>query len=209
MPGEVAVGLATAAVAGLAVLSSTFTTIRSIGVQRENTLTALEVQRQLAEAQERALRERPHAEAIRERRTVIYTEVVHWAYRLLEALSGVDHANPSIPRQVWHIAQDVEDGFDLYSSEGVHIHFNALRGLLIGLVENSGFGDSPVVKWDENEGEVSNVRFDRTPSLDEWSERSKVVDEAHQGALALVGRIRSEMQSRHVTQFFVTYRLAR
>jgi hypothetical protein len=74
-----------------------------------------------------------------------------------------DAGHSELPKSLWHIELAMEDSLDLYASDAVQIHFNALRGLLIGLVKDSGFSDSPVVTWDEDDGRILNVSGTRTP----------------------------------------------
>ena len=209
MSSEVVVGLASAAVGALAVVASTITAVRSLAVQRESTRLTLQAQRDAVQAQERLLRDRSVEESLRQRRAAVYASVVRWAYDLLAALSGLDEEHQTLPRAAWHLGREAENACDLYASDGVHVHFSALRGLLIGLVEGVSFVDSPVVTWDEKEGQVSNVVFDRTPPLTTWSARQRVRDEAHEAALGLIGRIRAELQGRPESRVFVTYRLNR
>lgn len=121
----------------------------------------------------------------------------------------LDDKHQTLPQAAWHLDRAAEDECDLYASDGVHVHFSALRGLLMGLVEGVTDVESPVVTWDETDGEVSNVVFDRTPPLTTWPARQRVRDEAHDAALGLIGRIRAELQGRPDSRVFVTYRLDR
>jgi len=209
MSSEVAVGLASAAVGALAVVASTITALRSLAVQRESTRLTLRAQGEALETQERLLQDRSVAESVRKRRDAVYASVVRWAYDLLAALSALDEEHQTLPRAAWHLGREAEDQCDLYASDGVHVHFSALRGLLIGLVEDTRFVDSPVVTWEEKEGQVSNVVINRTPPLTTWPARQQVRDEAHDAALGLISRIRAELQGRPNSRVFVTFRLDR
>src|SRR5262245_18503160 len=209
MQPEVVVGLASAGVGALAIAASTFTNIRSLSVQRENASATVETQRFLADAQERALRDRSDEEVLREHRAVLYSQVVRWVYDVLAALDELSETSLAIPRAVWHIKRSVEDEIDLYSSDAIHIRFTSLRALLIGLVEDSTFDYSPIVTWDEDGGRVSNVEVEQSPALAAWPERSRLRDDAHESALDLVSTIRGEVRGRRHSGFFVTYRLGR
>ena len=76
----------------------------------------------------------------------------------------------------------------------MHVRFNSLRGLLLGLVEDSGFTQSPVTTWSEHDGRISNVTFSTTPPLIEWPVREQIRAQAHEGVLDLVATIRAEVQ---------------
>jgi hypothetical protein len=209
MQPEVIVGLMSAGVGALAIAASTFTTYRSLEVQRNNTKATLEAQRALADMQERALRDRSQEEELRSQRAALYAYLIRWAYNLLAALDQMTAENSELPRSLWHIKPAMEDSVDLYSSDAVQIHFNSLRALLIGLVENSGFSDSPIVTWDEEDGQILNVFQSRTPPLTDWSTRELIRDKAHKSGLDLVQRIRGEVQGGKHSGYFVTYRLDR
>jgi hypothetical protein len=135
----------------------------SLKGQRDNTNATLETQRVLAEAQERALRDRSHEEALRSQRAPLYAYLLRWADSLLGALEEMTAEHSELPRHLWHIEPEMEDSLDLYSSDAVHINFNSLRGLLIGLAEGSRFNDSPIVTWEEENGRILNVSQTRTP----------------------------------------------
>jgi hypothetical protein len=209
MQPEVIVGLMSAGVGALAIAAGTFTTYRSLEVQRDNTKRTLETQRALADMQERALRDRSHDEELRSQRTPLYAYLIHWAYNLLGVLDQMTAEHSELPKSFWHIEPAMEDSLDLYSSDGVQIHFNSLRGLLIGLTENSGFNDSPVVTWDEENGQILNVSETRTPPLVNWPERKIVRDKAFKSTFDLIHRIRAEVQGGKHGGDFVTYRLDR
>jgi hypothetical protein len=209
MQPEVIVGLVSAGVGALAIAASTFTTYRSLEVQRENTKATLETQRALADMQERALRDRSQEEELRSRQAPLYAYLIRWAYNLLEALDQMTAENSELSKSLWHIEPTMEESLDLYSSDGVQIHFNSLRGLLIGLTANSGFNDSPVVAWDEENGHILNISTTRTPPLVSWSERKVIRDKAFESALDLIHRIRTEVQGGKHDGNFITYRLDR
>jgi hypothetical protein len=209
MSSEVVVGMASAAVGALAVVAGAITAVRSLAVQQESTRLTLQAQKEALETQERLLRDRSVAEALRQRRATVYASVVRWAYDLLAALSVMDEEHQALPLAAWHLDREAEDECDLYSSDGVHMRFSALRGLLIGLVQGLSFTDSPVVTWEENDGQISNVVFSRTPPLTTWTARQQVRNEAHDATLGLIGRIRAELQDRPDSRVFVTYRLDR
>jgi hypothetical protein len=46
-----------------------------------------------------------------------------------------------------------ENDLDLYASDSVHTRLNALRGLLLALVEGSEIQESPLVSWTDTTGE--------------------------------------------------------
>jgi hypothetical protein len=209
MQPEVIVGLVSAGVGALAIAASTLTTLRSLQVQRDNTNATLETQRVLAAAQERALRDRSHEEELRSKRTPLYAYLLRWIASLLTALDQITEEHSELPISVWHIKPAMEDSLDLYSSDAVQIHFNSLRGLLIGLVKNSGFSDSPLVTWDEENGRILNVSETRTPPLTDWPARESTRDKAHKSGLDLMARIRAEVQGREHSGFFVIFRLDR
>ena len=201
--------MASAAVAATAVLTNALTTIFSFKVQRENTKSTLETQRMLAEAQEVALRERSHGQELREQRVLAYRAVLRWSENLLSALSSLSAAHSHIPKSVWHIDPAVEDDLDLYASDAVHVRFNAVRGMLIGMVAGSGFDDSPIVRWEEQNGRITDVSFTRSSPLRDWSTRGQMRDQAHEATLDLVATIRAEVQGADHSGYFVTYRLDR
>ena len=209
MQPEVIVGLLSAGVGALAIAASTLTTVRSLNVQRDNTNATLETQRALAAAQERALRDRSHDDELRSQRAPLYAYLLRWTDSLLGALDQITVEHPELPKSLWHIEPTMEDSLDLYSSDVVHIQFNSLRGLLIGLVGNSGFSDSPIVTWDEENGRISNVSITRTPPLTDWPARERILKKAHESGLELIHRIRGEVQGREHSGYFVTYRLDR
>jgi hypothetical protein len=132
----------------------------------------------LAAAQERALRDRSHDEELRNQRAPLYAYLLRWTDNLLSALDQITVEHPELPKSLWHIEPTMEDSLDLYSSDSVHIHFNSLRGLLIGLVSNSGFSDSPIVTWDEENGRISNVSITRTRPLANWPARERILKKA-------------------------------
>lgn len=209
MQPEVIVGLMSAGVGALAIAASTFTTYRSLEVQRDNTKTTLETQRALADMQERALRDRSQEEELRSQQAPLYAYLIRWTYNLLEALDQMTAEHSELPKSLWHIEPTMEDSLDLYSSDTVQIHFNSLRGLLMGLTANSGFNDSPVVTWDEENGQILNVSITRTPPLADWSERELIRDKAFTSAMDLIHKIRAEVQGGKHGGNFVTYRLDR
>lgn len=209
MQPEVIVGLMSAGVGALAIAASTFTTYRSLEVQRDNTKATLETQRALADMQERALRDRSQEEELRSQQAPLYAYLIRWTYNLLEALDQMTAEHSELPKSLWHIEPTMEDSLDLYSSDTVQIHFNSLRGLLMGLTANSGFNDSPVVTWDEENGQILNVSTTRTPPLTDWSERELIRDKAFTSALDLIHKIRAEVQGGKHGGNFVTYRLDR
>ena len=209
MQAEVVVGLGSAGVAGLAVAASTMTTILSLRGQRENTRATLEAQRALASMQEAALRERTHGDAVRSQRALLYKTVIIWAEGLLGALYAMAPEQENLAPAVWHIDPTAEADLDLYASDVVHTRFNALRGLLMGLVDGSGFSDSPLVAWSEHDGHIQSVTITRTPPLDNWVERQKVRDKARDDALSLISAIRAEVQGDEHAGYFVSYRLDR
>jgi hypothetical protein len=209
MSSEVMVGMASALVGALAVIAGAITAVQSLAVQRESTRLTLQAQKEALETQERLLRDRSVAESLRQRRATGYAAIVHWAYDLLAALSALDEQHQALPLAVWHLDREAEDECDLYASDGVHVHFSALRGLIIGLVQGVAFTDSPVVTWEEKDGQVSNVVIDRSQPLTTWPARQRVRSQAHDAALGLIGRIRAELQDRPDSRVFVTYRLER
>lgn len=209
MQPEVIVGLVSAGVGALAIAASTITTLRSLQVQRDNTDATLETQRVLAAAQERALRDRSHEDELRSKRVPLYAYLLRWIYSLLSALDEITEVHSELPASVWHIDPAMEDSVDLYSSDAVQIHFNSLRGLLIGLVKDAGSSDSPLVTWKEENGRILDVSVTRTSPLIDWPARENIRDKAHQSSLDLMGRIRAEVQGREHSGFFVTYRLDR
>jgi hypothetical protein len=209
MQPEVVVGLASTGVAALAVATSTLTTILSLRGQRENTKATLEAQRALASIQEEALRERVRADAIRGQRAVLYKIIILWAEGLLGALYAMNAEQPRISSEVWHIDPTAETDIDLYASDVVHTRFNALRGLLIGLVDGSGFTDSPLVFWNEHGDRIQSLSVTRTPPLDNWGEQQQVRDKARDDALSLISAIRAEIQGGEHSGYFVSYRLDR
>jgi hypothetical protein len=127
MQPEVTVSIISASVGALAIAASTFTTVRSLKVQRDNTNATLETQRALAAAQERALRDRSHAEELRSQRAPLYAYLLHWIYDLLDAIDQLTAEHSELPISFWHITPEMEDSVDLYSSDAIHIHFNSLR----------------------------------------------------------------------------------
>lgn len=206
---EVVVSLASTGVTALAVATSTLTTILSLRGQRENTKATLEAQRALALIQEEALRERVRGDVIHAQRAALYKIVIVWAEGLLGALHVMNAEQPRISPEVWHIDPTAETDLDLYASDVVHTRFNALRGLLIGLVDGSGFTDSPFVSWNDRDGRLESISITRTPPLDSWHEQRQVRDKAHDDALSLIAAIRAEIQGGGHSGYFVTYRLDR
>lgn len=209
MQPEVVVGLASTGVAALAVAASTATTVLSLRGQRENTKVTLEAQQALALIQEEALRERTRGVSIRVERARLYKIIITWAEGLQGALYAMDAEQARIPSAVRHIDPTAETDLDLYASDIVHTRFNALRGLLMGLVEGSGLSDSPLVSWTEHRGRIQSVSVTRTPPLDNWIEQQKVHDRAREDALGLISAIRGEIQGGEHSGYFVTYRLDR
>jgi hypothetical protein len=94
----VIVGLISAGVGALAIAAGTFTTYRSLEVQRDNTKRTLEAQRALAEMQERALRDRSHDEELLSQRALLCACLIRWAYNLLEALDQIDSEHSELPK---------------------------------------------------------------------------------------------------------------
>jgi hypothetical protein len=209
MQTELVVGLASAGVAALAVAASTVATVLSLRGQRENTKATLEAQRALAAIQEDALRERARWDAVRGERVLLYRSIIIWAEKLLHALSAMNEERPGITPDVWHVDRSDEVDLDLYASDVVHTRFNALRGLLIGLVDGSPFRDSPLVSWTEGSGRIESVSIARTPLLDNWIERERIRDKAHDDSLSLISIIRAEIQGPEHSGYFITYRLDR
>jgi len=208
MQPEVIVGLASAGVGALAIVASSVTTVLSLKAQRENTNSTLESQRMLATAQENFARERSHVLEMRRQRIPLYGHLLRWAEALATALGHMDSEHPELMKSVWHIGPEIEDLIDLYAPDIVHIRFNALRGLLIGLVKDSGFNTSRVVTWDEQDGRISNVSIAGTDPLIEWATREPIRDKAHEDTLGLIHAIRSEVQGPERSGWFVTYRLS-
>lgn len=209
MQPEVIVGLTSAGVAALAIAASSVTTVLSLRVQRENTKSTLETQRMLAATQENFTRERSHAQEMRRQRTPLYGHLLRWAEALLSGLSQMNSDHPELAKSLWHIETAMEDSLDLYAPDTIHIRFNALRGLLIGLVKDSGFSQSRVVTWDEQDGRISNVSITTTPRLIDWATREPLRDKAHDDALDFIHTIRAEVQGGDHSGWFVTYRLSR
>jgi hypothetical protein len=193
-------------VGALAIAASTLTAFWSFKAQRDNTNATLETQRVLADVQERALRDRSHEEELRSQRAPLYAHLLRWADSLLRALDQMTAEHSELPRSLWHIEPAMEDSLDLYSSDAVHIHFNSLRGLLIGLVEDSG---SPIVTWEEENGRILKVSQTRTPPLADWPAREGIRNKAHESAIDLMHRIREEVQGREHSGYFFIYRLDR
>ncbi|MFZ0225833.1 MAG: hypothetical protein WAL41_02580, partial [Mycobacterium sp.] len=194
MQPEVIVGVMSAGVGALAIVASTLTAFWSLKGQRDNTNATLETQRAMAEAQERALRDRSHEEELRSNRAPLYAYLLRWADSLLGALEEMTAEHSELPRPLWHIEPEMEDSLDLYSSDTVHIHFNSLRGLLIGLVAGSRFNDSPIVTWEEKNGRILNVSQTRTSPLTDWPARESIRNRARDSAIDLMHRIRGEVQ---------------
>jgi hypothetical protein len=207
MEPEVVVGLASAGVGALAIAAGSVTTALSLKAQRDNTNSTLEAQRMLAASQEDFARERSHAQEMRRQQIPLYGDLLRWAEALLAALEKMDSEHPELAKSAWHIGEAIEDSIDLYAPETVHLRFNALRGLLIGLVKDSGFSDSPLVTWDERDGQISNVSIRRTAPLLDWAMREAIRDKAHEDALTLIHTIRAEVQGPDHSGWFVTYRL--
>jgi hypothetical protein len=128
MQPEVIVGLMSAGVGALAIAASTFTTYRSLEVQRDNTRATLETQRALADMQERALRDRSQEEELRDQQAPLYAYLIRWTYNLLEALDQITAEHSELPKSLWHIEPTMEDSLDLYSSDGVQIHSTRYEG---------------------------------------------------------------------------------
>jgi hypothetical protein len=201
------VGLASAGVAALAIGASFFTTLLSLRAQRENTESTLRTQRALASAQEDFTRERSHAQELRRQRVPLYGSLIRWADTLLAALSEMDPEHAELAQSVWHVGPALEDSLDLYAPDLIHLRFNALRGLLMGLVKDSGFTTSPVVTWEYEGDRITNVSTTRTPPLTEWATRASIRDNAQDAALDFIHAIRAEVQGTDHSGWFVTYRL--
>jgi hypothetical protein len=206
---EVPVGLTSAGVGALAIAAGAVTTVLSLKVQRESTSSTLETQRFLAVAQEAALRDRSHAEELRQQRAPLYGYLLRWSESLASGLSQLNAELSELPKSLWHIEPAMEDAVDLYASDAIHFRFNALRGLLIGIVEGSGFSESRVVTWTEQGEDISDVSITITPPLIGWADRERIRDQAYEGTLELAAKIRAEVQGRRHSGFFVTYRLSR
>jgi hypothetical protein len=209
MRAEMVVSLASTGVAALAVAASAMTTVLSLRSQRDNTRATLEAQRALAVIQEEALRERTSAEVLRVQRASLYKAVIEWAEGLLGALYAMTADQATISRDAWHIDPTAETDLDLYASDLVHTRFNALRGLLLALVEGSEIQESPLVSWTEHDGRIQDISIEATPSLDTWTEQKRVRDKARGDALDLISVIRAEVQGRNHSGYFVSYRLDR
>jgi hypothetical protein len=209
MQPEVIVGLTSAGVAALAIATSSVTTVLSLKVQRENTNSTLETQRMLAAAQENFTRERSHAQEMLRQRIPLYGYLPRWAESLLEGLHDMNSEHPELAKARWHIEPEMEDSIDLYAPDAIHIRFNALRGLLIGLVKDSGFSESPFVTWDEQDGRISNVSITSTPPLIDWETREPIREKARKDALRFIHTIRAEVQGPDHSGWFVTYHLSR
>jgi hypothetical protein len=209
MQTEEVVGLASAGVAALAVAASTAATVLSLRGQRENTRATLEAQRALALIQEEAVRERARSDVLRAERALLYKSVISWAENLLGALYATTAEQARISPEVWHIDATTETDLDLYASDVVHTRFNALRGLLMALVDGSGFTESPLVSWTERDGRLESLTIGTTPPLDTWTEQERVRDKARGDALDLISTIRAEVQGREHSGYFVSYRLDR
>ena len=95
------------------------------------------------------------------------------------AILKMNAEQPRISSEVWHIDPTAETDIDLYASDVVHTRFNALRGLLVGLVDGSGFTDSPLVFWNEHGGRIQSLSVTRTPPLDNWGEQQQVRSARH------------------------------
>jgi hypothetical protein len=115
--------------------------------------------------QEEALRERTRTEILRTERALLYKAVIVWAEGLLGVLYGMTAERASVPRDAWHIDPTVETDLDRYASDVVHTRFNALRRLLMALVEGSTFDESPLVSWTERDGGIQSLSIGKTPSL--------------------------------------------
>ena len=139
------------------------------------------------------MRDRSHEEELRSKRILLYAYLLRRIDNLLTALDQITEEHFELPISVWHIEPTMEDSLYPYSSDAVQIHFNSLRGLLIGLVKNSGFSDSPIVTWDEENGRILNVSHTRTPPLTDWPARESIRDKAHKSGLDLMARIRAEV----------------
>jgi hypothetical protein len=107
---QVLVSLASAAVAAVAILASSITTLLSLRTQRENTQATLDAQERISTAQEQALRERSHAQDLRDKRVDPYISLIKWADRLLEALDEMNEdSNPYLSLQDWNIAPNIDN----------------------------------------------------------------------------------------------------
>lgn len=201
------VGLTSAGVAALAILASFFTTLLSLRAQRENTESTLRTQRELAAGQEDFTRERSHQQELRRQRIPAYGSLIRWADTLLSALDDMDSEHPELAQSVWHVGPAIEDSVDLYAPDVIHLRFNALRGLLMGLVKDSGFTTSPVVTWKYEGGRISDVSITHTPPLAEWAIRASTREKARDAALDFIHAIRAEVQGTEHSGWFVTYRI--
>ncbi|MDQ3788493.1 MAG: hypothetical protein M3422_14785 [Actinomycetota bacterium] len=208
MEPQTIVSLASTGVAALAVAASTVTTVLSLRAQRENTRATLDAQERLADAQERALRERAHDQDLRDKRAEPYLALIKWADGLLAALSEMDEVTkPSLTVEEWNIAPEVDSLLDLYASDTIHVRFAALRGRLTGLVATDGPRQPKIVTWTETDGAVENVRIETGAAWTSWAERAAARDRAMDDAIDLIARVRAELQGEESRGYFVIWRL--
>ncbi|MFE4698350.1 hypothetical protein ACFRIC_14895 [Streptomyces sp. NPDC056738] len=212
MESQTVVSLASTGIAGLAVAASLVTTLLSLRAQRENTRDALEAQERLSSAQEEALQQRSHAQDLRDRRAEAYLALMKWADQLLAALDEMDEATkPYLAVEEWNTAPGVDNLLDLYASDAVHVRYAALRGRLIGLVVGVVATDGPrlpkLVTWTESEGVVGDVATETGSAWSTWSERDEARVRLMDEAIALVARVRAEVQGRAGSGYFVIWRL--
>lgn len=208
MQPELAIGLASTAVAAIAIAASTTSTLLSLRSQQENTKATLEAQRLLASFQEKALRERSHDQELRDKRATIYLALLRWTEQLLSALDEIVESTPTLPQHKWHISEEIEDLADLYASDPAHTRFNALRGFLFGLLEGPE-QRSKIVTWDETDGKIESLEITDGSLLSDWPSREATRDQAVEMALDLVHVIREETQGQRHSGYFVTFRLPR
>ncbi|HEV7648136.1 MAG TPA: hypothetical protein VGP26_08250 [Actinophytocola sp.] len=209
MEPEIIVSLASTGVAALAVAASLVTTLLSLRAQRENTRATLAAQERLSAAQERALRERSHAQDLRDKRAEPYLALIKWAERLLEALSELDEVGkPYLTVEEWNIGAANDNLLDLYASDGVHVRFAALRGKLMGLVATDGPRLPKVVTWTESGGEIDDVHIETGPAWHDWSARAAARRELMDAAIDLIARIRAELQGEASRGYYIIWRLS-
>lgn len=209
MQSETIVSLASAGVAALAVAASLVTTLLSLRAQRENTRTTLAAQERLSAAQERAVRERSHAQDLRDKRAEPYLALIRWAEQLLAALGELDEVGkPWLTVEEWNIAADADNLVDLYASDAVHVRFAALRGKLMGLVATDGPRQPNVVTWTETDGVIGDVRIETGPPWADWSARADARDRLVDDAVDLIAQVRAELQGETSRGYYIIWRLA-
>ena len=207
MESQTLIGVVSSGVAALAIAVNTVTTIISLRNQRAMTKSTLDTQISLAQIQEAALRERTHGQDLREHRAPVYAALLRWATDIWEALSYIEPENPELPKSRWQLDTHWEDQLDLYASDVVHIRFNALRGLLLALVE--GVTPQPkIVTWKESNGEISNISLEELDRPQDWPARERVRDQAIDATFRLIGGIRAETQGADYRGYFINFRMS-